>query len=57
LIAPIDADAFLAAAKSAGVPVCVVGRFGSDKVSLGGLSAPLADLATLYRSAFAAAVA
>jgi phosphoribosylformylglycinamidine synthase subunit PurL len=56
LIAPRDADAFMAAAKSAGVPVCVVGRFGGDRVSLGGLSAPLADLASLYRTAFAAAV-
>lgn len=56
LIAPKDAAAFTAAAKSAGVPVAVVGHFGGDQVTLGTDSAPLMDLATLYRTAFAASV-
>ena len=56
VIAPVDAPALIAAAKSAGVPIAVVGIFGGDQVSLGGDSAPLIDLKTLYRDAFAAAI-
>jgi len=54
-----DADraaALLAAGREAGVPVAVAGRFGGDRVSLGGDSAPLADLDRLWRTAFAAAL-
>jgi phosphoribosylformylglycinamidine synthase subunit PurL len=53
---PDQADALAAAAAKAGVPVGVVGRFGGAVVTLGPDSAPLADLSTIYRSAFAAAV-
>jgi phosphoribosylformylglycinamidine synthase len=45
-----------AAAQAAGVPLAPVGRFGGTDVTLGGDSAPLADLSRLYRSAFAAAL-
>jgi phosphoribosylformylglycinamidine synthase len=34
--------------------VASVGRFGGEQVSLGASSAPLAELSTLYRGAFAA---
>jgi phosphoribosylformylglycinamidine synthase II len=57
LIAPKDAPALMAAAKKAGVQVALVGTFGGDQITLGGDSASLSDLAILYRSAFAAAVA
>ncbi|RBO54457.1 phosphoribosylformylglycinamidine synthase subunit PurL [Rhodovulum sp. BSW8] len=50
------AEALMVAAAKAGVPLTAVGRFGGDQVSFGGVSAPLADLTTLYRSAFAAAL-
>ena len=40
------------AAKAAGVPLAAVGRFGGRTVSLGGDTAPLADLSQLYRGAF-----
>jgi phosphoribosylformylglycinamidine synthase len=43
-------------AGTAGVPLSVVGRFGGDRVVMGGDAAPLADLSALYRGAFAAAV-
>jgi phosphoribosylformylglycinamidine synthase subunit PurL len=46
-----------AAALLTDVPVLRVGRFGGDVVDLGGDTAALAELSTLYRSAFAAAVA
>jgi phosphoribosylformylglycinamidine synthase len=52
-----NADAIEAAAKSAGVTVTRVGAFGGDAVTFGAQSAPLADLATTYRTAFAAAIA
>ncbi len=45
-----------AAAAKAGVPIVRVGAFGGTAVSLGGDSAPMADLSALYRSAFAKAV-
>ncbi|WP_339114080.1 phosphoribosylformylglycinamidine synthase subunit PurL [Thioclava sp. GXIMD2076] len=50
------ASALEAAAASAGVTIARVGRFGGDTVSFGGDKAPLADLAKLYRSTFAAAI-
>ena len=51
-----DLAALTAAAKAAGVPLALVGQFGGESVTLGGRSAPLADLSGLYRSAFAAAL-
>jgi phosphoribosylformylglycinamidine synthase len=54
---PADAEALVAAGKAAGVPVTVVGKFGGDNVSFGAESAPMAELSTLYRTAFARAVA
>ena len=44
------------AAKTAGVPLALVGQFGGTTVSLGGDTAPLSDLSDLYRHAFAKAV-
>ncbi|MGZ9810040.1 phosphoribosylformylglycinamidine synthase subunit PurL [Pseudoroseicyclus sp. H15] len=55
--APEAAKALLQAASAAGLPLVEVGRFGGETVSLGGDSAPAAELFGLYRSAFAAAVA
>ncbi|PQV57686.1 phosphoribosylformylglycinamidine synthase subunit II [Defluviimonas denitrificans] len=52
-----DIAALSAAAQAAGVPLALVGRFGGDTVTLGAASAPLGELSTLYRTAFAAAVA
>ncbi len=52
-----NADAIEAAAKAAGVTVTRVGAFGGDAVTFGAETAPLADLATTYRTAFAAAIA
>ncbi|MEM9475631.1 MAG: phosphoribosylformylglycinamidine synthase subunit PurL [Pseudomonadota bacterium] len=51
------AEALMVAAGRAGVPVSFVGRFGGADVTFGGDSAPLAELTTLYRTAFEAAVA
>jgi phosphoribosylformylglycinamidine synthase len=51
-----QASALQAAAKSAGLPVAVVGRFGGEAVTFGPDSASLAELSAIYRSAFAAAV-
>ena len=50
------AEALEAAAQAAGVPLDRVGIFGGTTVALGADAAPLADLSTLYRTAFAAAV-
>lgn len=44
------------AAEAASVPMSTVGRFGGTSVSIGGEEAALAELAALYRSAFAAKV-
>ncbi|MFP1644441.1 phosphoribosylformylglycinamidine synthase subunit PurL [Pontitalea aquivivens] len=55
-VAASDLAALTAAAKAAGVPVALAGQFGGDTVTLGGDSAPLAVLRTLYRSAFAKAI-
>jgi phosphoribosylformylglycinamidine synthase II len=51
------AEALMAAATAAGVPLSVVGKFGGDKVKMGGSEAALSDLAATFRSAFAKAVA
>lgn len=50
------AAALEAAALTTGVPVLRVGRFGGDSVRFGADSAALADLSSLYRGAFAAAI-
>jgi len=46
-----QAEALMVAAGQAGVPLAMVGRFTGDVVSFGGQSAPLAELAALYRGA------
>ena len=51
------AEALLAAAAQAGVPVTRAGRFGGDSMILGGSRAPRAELAQRYRGALAAAIA
>ncbi len=51
-----QAEAIMAGASRAGIPVSQVGRFGGNQVSFGGASAPLAELSELYRSAFADAL-
>ncbi|MGI3167893.1 phosphoribosylformylglycinamidine synthase subunit PurL [Pseudooceanicola sp. C21-150M6] len=48
------AEALMVAAGKAGVTLTTVGKFAGEEVSLGGSSAPLAELSTLYRGAFAA---
>ncbi len=48
-----QAEALMVAAGSAGVPIASVGKFGGSQVSMGDSSAPLADLATLFRTTFA----
>ena len=55
-VRPEDLAALMAAARAAGVPAAVAGRFGGAEVRLGPDAAPLADLAALYRSAFEAAI-
>ena len=52
-----QAEALMTSAGQAGVPIAQVGRFGGDVVTLGGDTAPLADLSALYRSSFADAIA
>ncbi|GGH25669.1 phosphoribosylformylglycinamidine synthase subunit II [Cribrihabitans marinus] len=52
-----QAEALMIAAGQAGVPIQSVGKFTGDSVRIGGASAPLSELAALYRSSFAAAVA
>lgn len=47
-----DAEKLAEAARAAGVPLAVIGRFGGKSVTLGGDSAPLAELSGLYRGAF-----
>ncbi|SIN95571.1 phosphoribosylformylglycinamidine synthase subunit PurL [Vannielia litorea] len=49
------AEALMVEAGKAGVPVTTVGKFGGDSVSLGGSSAPRAELSALYRGVFAEA--
>ena len=52
-----QAEALMIAANQAGVTLTTIGKVGGDQVTFGSQSAPLLDLATLYRSAFADAVA
>ena len=47
------AEALMAAAGQAGVPITTVGKFGGSDVTMGGTSAPLADLAATFRATFA----
>jgi phosphoribosylformylglycinamidine synthase len=51
-----QAEALMAAASQAGVPIAQVGRFGGDSITFGGDSGFLSDLGILYRTAFEAAV-
>ncbi len=51
-----QAEALMAAAARAGVPIHSVGRFGGDVVRLGSAEAPLAELSALYRTAFVRAL-
>ncbi|WP_299962318.1 phosphoribosylformylglycinamidine synthase subunit PurL [uncultured Roseobacter sp.] len=53
---PTDAEALLTAAADVDMPLHRIGIFGGDTLAFGNSTAPLADLATLYRSAFAATV-
>nr|WP_286173886.1 phosphoribosylformylglycinamidine synthase subunit PurL [Rhodobacter sp. NTK016B] len=50
------AEALMVAASAAGVTLTSVGKFGGDTFSVGGSSAPLAELSALYRGAFEAAI-
>ncbi len=52
-----QAEALFIAAAQANVPIASVGKFGGDTVTMGGSSAPLAELSETYRTAFAAAIA
>ena len=51
------AEALMVAAAQAGVPLTTVGRFAGSDVTLGGTSVPLAELAEVYRTTFAATFA
>lgn len=55
-VAPAGAAALIEAARMAGVPAVAVGRFGGADFALGAEHAPMADLARLWRGAFAAAL-
>jgi phosphoribosylformylglycinamidine synthase subunit PurL len=48
-----QAEALMIAASQAGLHLESVGKFGGDQVSLGGVTAPLAELSATYRGAFA----
>ena len=48
-----QAEALMMAAGQAGVPIASVGRFTGDSVKLGHSEAPLAELSTTFRGAFA----
>ncbi|AUQ74230.1 phosphoribosylformylglycinamidine synthase subunit PurL [Phaeobacter piscinae] len=52
-----QAEALMMAAGQAGVTVTSVGKFGGDMVKIGGSEASLTELADIFRSSFAAAVA
>ncbi len=52
-----QAEALMVAAGQAGVPVTTVGKAGGDQISFGSDSAPLADLALIYRTSFEKALA
>ncbi len=49
-----QAEAMMVAAGKAGVPIRAVGRFGGETVTFGSVSAPLHELASIYRASFAA---
>ncbi|MEO1639162.1 MAG: phosphoribosylformylglycinamidine synthase subunit PurL [Pseudomonadota bacterium] len=51
-----QAEALMIAANQAGVALTTIGKAGGDLVTYGTQSAPLAELAALYRGAFAEAV-
>jgi len=51
------AEALMVAAAQTGVPLTTVGRFAGSDVTLGGTSVPLAELAEVYRTTFAATFA
>jgi phosphoribosylformylglycinamidine synthase subunit PurL len=48
-----QAEALMIAASQAGLHLESVGKFGGDQVSLGGVTAPLAELSATYRGTFA----
>ncbi|MCH2095295.1 MAG: phosphoribosylformylglycinamidine synthase subunit PurL [Rhodobacteraceae bacterium] len=48
-----EAEALMSAAAQAGIAIQTVGRFTGDQVKAGSASAPLAELAELYRGSFA----
>ena len=54
--APDQAEKLMAAARTADVAHARVGRFGGDEVRFGKSAQSLAELSSIYRSAFAAAV-
>lgn len=51
-----DAGSLIDVARTAGIEIAEVGRFGGERVTLGGDSAALVDLSELYRTAFARAI-
>ena len=55
-VSPEKADGFIEQALAAGVPAQSVGRFGGAIVRFGASEAPLAELSSTFRTAFAAAV-
>jgi len=52
-----QAEALMVAAGHAGVKLSMVGKVGGDQVTFGSQSAPLADLAHIFRTSFESAVA
>ncbi|MEL6101754.1 MAG: phosphoribosylformylglycinamidine synthase subunit PurL [Pseudomonadota bacterium] len=52
-----QAEGLMVAAGQAGLPIQSIGRFGGDAVRFGNSDAPLADLADVYRTTFANALA
>lgn len=50
------AEALMTAAGQAGVTLRSIGKFGGDAVTIGGSSAPLAELSEVYHTSFEAAV-
>ncbi|MDF1727374.1 MAG: phosphoribosylformylglycinamidine synthase subunit PurL [Sulfitobacter sp.] len=52
-----QAEALMIAAGRAGLNLATVGKFGGSDVSMGGTSAPLAELSALYRNSFEATFA
>ena len=51
-----QAEALMVAAGQAGIPLQTIGKFGGSNVRLGDREAPLAELAKLWRTSFAAKV-